>query len=127
MKPQLSEAVIHYILQCPCPELSTLDSEKIAQTFNIAENLKAELQAFIERERIHRAVRIIEEDLGNDCAELAIKLGYRDLSVFRASFKDVFLVEPEIYITLRKLQKASEGKIYTIPQRMAAARKCIYA
>jgi AraC-like DNA-binding protein len=127
MKPQLSETVIHYILQCPSRELPDLDIEKIAQTFNVSQNLEAELKSFIEHERILRAVRFIEEGIASDCRELASKLGYRDLSGFRASFKDVFLVEPEIYIALRKLQKASEGNIYTIPLRIAAARKCIYA
>ncbi len=136
MKSALSESVIHYILGCSCQELAELDTKILAEIFHISRSklkekfknmVQLELEYFIEQEKIHRALRMIEETDGIDCSRFAEILGFQNLEQFRETFKNILLVDPETYMHLRIQKKKAKGGSTTIPVRIAPKQRYIYA
>jgi len=132
----LHQSIIRYILGCPNHELAELDLSRLAAVFSIPPAILGErfealanmsLEAFIDQEKIQRALRAIDESDTVDCGELAISSGFRDLECFRKTFKKLLLVDPETYIDLKRHKIQGKERVVDMQVRIPSKRRCIYA
>jgi AraC-like DNA-binding protein len=112
----LCSQVVQFILSRDRQELATLDEKKIAGIFGVKRSRlsrefkaaqKVDLDRFILKERLHRAFFMIEEDREVSGRELSVQLGFAQFKSFCREFKNLFLIDPDRYIHLRRESKSS--------------------
>jgi AraC-like DNA-binding protein len=106
----LADRAVEFILTRDTKELRTLTEEKIAETLKVKSShlvrtFKIQqcipLNRFITREKIHRAVFILEKDHSISIEELSKKLGFPRLNDFVMEFEHYLLIDPRRYKELR--------------------------
>lgn len=106
----LAERAVEFILTRGVAELATLTEEKIAEnlkvkpsdllkTFMMQQSLT--LKRFITREKIHRALFMLEKNQALSVEELSNKLGFPRAADFILEFKAYLDVDPYEYKELR--------------------------
>ena len=107
---RLADRAVEFILTRDTGELRTLTEEKIAKTLEVksshlAETFKIQqcipLDRFITREKIHRAVFILEKDHSISIEALSKKLGFPRLKDFVMEFEHYLLIDPHRYKEIR--------------------------
>jgi AraC-like DNA-binding protein len=115
-RESLCRQVVEFILSRDRRELAALDEKKIAGIFGVRRShlsrefeatQKMALDKFILKERLHRAFFMIEEDQEVSGRELSEKLGFAKFRNFSREFKNLFLIDPDRYIHLRRKSKSS--------------------
>ncbi|MCU0289838.1 MAG: hypothetical protein MUF15_26025 [Acidobacteria bacterium] len=108
------EQAVEYILTRDIEELKTLTVEKIAgylnvDTFYLLKAFENEqnvvLKNFITREKIYRAVFILEKNQCISIDEISEKLGFSQANDFAAEFQEYLAIDPHRYKELRSMQK----------------------
>ncbi len=116
----LGERVVACILGRKTEELPGLTGAGIAGYFGVDEPYLAttfereqhiSLAQYILREKIYRALFIIEKNHKITDSELAARLGFTEYAVFDREFRKFFLIEPAKYIDLRKKLPRRPGNI----------------
>jgi AraC-like DNA-binding protein len=109
----LCDRVVEYILTRDNEELGVLTEERIAEVLDIgpselarkfAKHQRIALNRFLVRERIHRAVFILEKDRSIQVAALSEKLGFSRSDEFVMEFKNYLAVHPNKYRELMERQ-----------------------
>jgi AraC-like DNA-binding protein len=107
---RLIDRAVEFILTRGTKELGTLTEEKIAETLDVKSShlvrtFKIQqcipLDRFITREKIHRAVFILEKDHSISIEALSKKLGFPRLKDFIMEFEHYLLIDPHRYKELR--------------------------
>jgi AraC-like DNA-binding protein len=102
----LCDRVVEYIMTCDVEELGVLTEKRIAEALDIspselvrkfARHQRIALNRFLVRERIHRAVFMLEEDRSIPVATLSEKLGFSRSDEFVMEFKNYLAVHPNKY------------------------------
>ncbi|MDQ1350043.1 MAG: Helix-turn-helix protein [Acidobacteriota bacterium] len=106
----LADRAVEFILTRGIEELAALTEEEIAEklnvkpsyllkTFSMQQSLT--LKRFITREKIHRAVFIMEKNQAISVEELSNKLGFPRSDDFIMEFQDYLAIDPHRYKELR--------------------------
>lgn len=102
----LCDRVVEYILTRDNEELGGLTEERIAEVLDMspseltrkfARHQRIALNRFLIRERIHRAVFIMEKDRSIPVSTLSEKLGFSRSDEFIMEFKNYLAVHPNKY------------------------------
>ncbi len=110
-KRKISERAVEYILTCSLDELKNLSVEKIARNLQVNRSYlsrsfkidqQMSLSDFILREKIHRAVFILDRNHEQSVQELSDTLGFYREEDFVVEFKNYIAVDPGRYRDLRK-------------------------
>ncbi len=118
-KEIIGERVIPYILSRSNRDLAGLDGKIIAGHWGIKETHlneefkrqhKITLDYFILREKLYRAFQFIERDHEVSAVDLSKMLGFINTDYFVQEFRDLFLIEPDRYICLKK---GRQGRLNT--------------
>lgn len=113
----LCDRVVEYILTRDVDTLGALTIDMLAESYDIsaAELIKTfalyqriPLDRFIIRERIHRAVFMLEKDHSVEVEELSRRLGFAKPRDFIMEFKNYLAVHPNKYVQVRS-NKESHG------------------
>ena len=105
-----SDRAVEYILTRDIESLSRLTEEKIAEVLEISPayllkkfkiDQQIPLSRFIMREKIHRAVFILEKNHTVPIAELSEKLGFYHIDDFVREFESYLAIEPGRYRDLK--------------------------
>lgn len=106
----LADRAVEFILTRGIEELASLTEEEIAEKLNVKPSylLKTfllqqslSLKRFITREKIHRAVFILEKNQAISVEELSNKLGFSRPDDFVMEFQDYLAIDPYRYKELR--------------------------
>jgi AraC-like DNA-binding protein len=109
----LCDRVEEYILTCDIEELGVLTEKRIAEALDVnpselirkfARHQRIALNRFLVRERIHRAVFMLEKDRSIPVASLSEKLGFSRTDEFVMEFKNYVAVHPNKYRELMEQQ-----------------------
>jgi AraC-like DNA-binding protein len=110
-KIKITSQAVDYILTRKNEELGNLDVENVAKGIGadrsyLSRNFKIEqeisLNDFILREKIYRAVFLLEKSHDISIEELSNKLGFRKVEDFVKEFSSIIAIEPDKYRNLRK-------------------------
>ncbi len=110
-KKKISAQAVEFVLTREIGELRYLKAIDIARNFGINNfylsrifkiDQKITLNNFILREKIYRAVFILEENFDKSIEELARELGFVKVADFNSEFKKYFTISPERYRDLRR-------------------------
>jgi len=121
VKIKVYERAIELILSCPDKDLKKLRVVNIAQA--IAANrsylsrcfkkaLGMSVTEFVRREKIHRAVFILDKDHDKTIEILASELGFHHVDDFIAEFEKRLAIHPERYRYLRKNRNFIQAERY---------------
>ncbi|MCI0470719.1 MAG: helix-turn-helix domain-containing protein [Candidatus Aminicenantes bacterium] len=110
-KRKVSDKAVDYILSRNLERLRYLKASNIAEyiganrsylsrRFKMEQNIS--LKDFILREKIHRAIFILEMNPGKSIQELSTELGFLKVEDFDEEFRNYMTVEPERYRYLKK-------------------------
>lgn len=108
---ELSCKMIEYILSCSDDELAHLDTHALSkrsgidvQGLNRMFLLHTGLEAgeYILREKIYRAILMIEQTDNISGEDISRKLGFGEFRFFARQFERLMLVNPDHYIFLKK-------------------------
>lgn len=113
-KRRLSERAVDFILSRDNEELSTLKAGQVSKRiganrsylsrcFKFEHNIP--LRDFISREKIYRALFILDKDHEKSIPELAGELGFIRVEDFAREFENQFAIAPERYRHIRKNKK----------------------
>jgi transcriptional regulator GlxA family with amidase domain len=111
LKKELSCKMIEYILSCDDNELAHLDHHSLAENFGVSVRrldriflIHAGLGAedYIIREKIYRAILMIEQSDTITGEYISRKLGFGEFRLFARQFERLMLVKPDHYIYLKK-------------------------
>lgn len=113
-KKKISDRAVDFILSRENEELKNLTEFKVAkgiganrsylsQSFKIDRNIT--LSKFVKREKIHRALFILEKEHDKSIRELSGELGFLKVKDFIMAFKSHVAIAPEKYRELRKQVK----------------------
>ena len=103
---RISHKVVEFILTRKLGELSTLTSEEISAALNLdpvemthvfEADQRIPLDRFILREKLYRALSLIDKKPGISIEELAKKMGFLQTGEFTREFKTLFLIDPDRY------------------------------
>jgi AraC-like DNA-binding protein len=103
---KISREVVEYILTRDTEELAYLTAQKIAEIFQMAPSSifhafetdqHITLDGFINREKIHRAIYMLDHDNDISIDQLASKMGFHEPLRFSSEFKNYVLIEPQRY------------------------------
>ncbi|HLP45985.1 MAG TPA: hypothetical protein VK469_08565 [Candidatus Kapabacteria bacterium] len=106
----LVDRAVEFILTRNIDELGALTEEKIAENLKVQpsyllETFKLEhsitLKRFITREKIHRAIFILEKNQVQSVEELSNKLGFPRSDDFVMEFQEYLAIDPFRYKELR--------------------------
>jgi AraC-like DNA-binding protein len=111
-KKRISERAVDFILSRENEDLKHLTEQKVAQgiganrsylsrSFKIDQNIT--LAKFVKREKIHRALFILDKEHEKSIIDLSIELGFMNIKDFILEFKNQVAIEPEKYRDLRKI------------------------
>jgi AraC-like DNA-binding protein len=101
-----SDLAAEFILTCKTEKLASLTGQEIAETLGLdlsylLETFEAkqciELDQFINREKVHRSIFILDEDREISIDDLARKLGFRETQQFARDFENYLLINPQRY------------------------------
>ena len=120
-KKNISSQAVDYILTRKNEELRNLDAENVAkgigsnrsyltQNFNVDQ--KISLTDFILREKIYRAVFILEKNHNISIKELSNNLGFREVKDFVREFRSIIAIEPDKYRNLRKAATNKQRNVF---------------
>lgn len=110
-KKSISNQAVNFILTLENKDLRDLNAEEVAKrigvkTTNLSRNFKIDqkisLTDFIIREKIYRAIFLLEKNHDLSIEELSNELGFRDVNDFEMTFRSIIAIEPEKYRGLRK-------------------------
>jgi AraC-like DNA-binding protein len=111
-KRKVSDKAVDYILSRNLEKLRYLRAGNIAERigvnrsylsrrFKIEQNIS--LKDFIIREKIHRAIFILEINPGKSIPELSTELGFLKVENFTQEFRNYMAIDPERYRYLKKI------------------------
>jgi AraC-like DNA-binding protein len=112
---RLSERAVKFILSRRVEELTALTAVKVAGSLGIdaadlcrqfEKDQSMSLERFILREKIYRALFMIEKNRDISQKTLAARLGFTSIQDFAAEFETFLLVKPHKYIYLKKKHEA---------------------
>lgn len=112
---KLSDRVVHYILSRKTREMSTLNENSIAAAIGVtpAEMLTVfqdeqdiTLERFLVREKVHRAIFILDENEEIPITAISETLGFKEIDQFNREFEDYIFVPPLRYRELHKNKNA---------------------
>ncbi|MCK4763929.1 MAG: helix-turn-helix transcriptional regulator [Candidatus Aminicenantes bacterium] len=114
---RISDQAIHFILSRKNEELKDLTGLEIARnigtnqaelsrSFKIDYNIT--LSVFVKREKIYRALSILDRDHEKSIDELAKELGFLKVEDFIMEFRRQAAIEPQKYRELRKKAKPAK-------------------
>lgn len=110
-KKKLSERAVDFILSLETEELKNLTELKVAKriganrsylSHSFKSNQNISLSEFVKREKIHRALFVLENDYEKSIDELSNELGFLRVRDFIMEFKNLVAIEPDKYRELRK-------------------------
>lgn len=114
-KRKISDRAVEYILTRKIDELRSLNAGKVAKSIGANSSYlsrcfetdqKISLGDFILREKIYRAIFILEKDFEISIAELSRELGFTQLDDFVREFRVIIAIDPEKYRDLRKIARS---------------------
>ncbi len=76
----------------------------LSRSFKLDQNIS--LSDFISREKIYRAIFILDKNHEMSIQELAEELGFLRVEDFAREFENQFAIEPEKYKQIKKTKKA---------------------
>ena len=85
-----------------------INSKPLERMFKIEQRIS--LQAFILREKIHRAFSILTVENKKPIVEIAKEFGFRSVEEFSAEFEKQFAIAPRKYRDLKKPQGFSNKR-----------------
>lgn len=118
-KRKISDKAIDYILSRNVDQLRNLKVGKIARTIGanssyLSRRFKIDQQMslhdFILREKIFRAIFILEENPGASIRGISKELGFPDFSDFALEFKKNLAIDPERYQYIKKSGYEKQSK-----------------
>lgn len=77
-----------------------MDLAGLSETFE--KDTALNIDKFISREKIYRALFAIERDHNISSQELSVKLGFRQYKKFSSEFRNTILIKPDQYIDLKR-------------------------
>jgi len=109
---EISQKMVHYVLSRDLKALSSLTPKKVAKFFGLkieevhrlftsVQNIS--LDKFINREKMWRALFIIENNKDVSLERLAKELGFYDRQIFEKEFQALLLIHPTRYQELIKV------------------------
>ncbi len=119
-RKRVSERAVNFILSRQNKELSHLKVGDIARIIGVnrsylSRSFKLDqdisLSDFISREKIYRAIFILDKDHKKPIDELAEELGFIRVEDFVREFVKQLAIDPERYKHLRKKQKILHGEM----------------
>lgn len=105
-KPNISDRVVEYVLNCPTEEFQNLTVSGLAGRFHVnrcylSRKFKADkeftLCEFLVREKLFRAVGILKEEAHLTIKDLSEKMGFANSNYFIRIFKRHFGTSPGRY------------------------------
>lgn len=121
MNRKVSERAIELILSCPDKDIKSLNVVKIAQSIDANRSYLSRcfkkahgmsVTDFLRREKIHRAVFILDKDHDKTIERLASELGFYRVDDFIAEFEKRLAIHPERYRYLRKNRNFFQAERY---------------
>lgn len=118
-KEKISDLAVEYILTRNNRQLRDLKEEIVAQVIGVpGDNLgqrfkrdqKISLGDFISREKIHRAIFILETQHDKSIADLSKELGFTSKKEFATKFENYLAISPAGFRDLKKTAKIGETK-----------------
>ncbi len=106
----LADKAVEFILTRDIEKLRTLTEEEIAENLKVKPSYLLKtfmtqqsiaLKRFIAREKIHRAIFIIEKNQSVSVEEISNKLGFSRLDEFATEFQAYLAIDPYRYKELR--------------------------
>ncbi len=125
-REKVSERAVGIILTCRDEELSTLRGKDIAEVMGIHPvylsqrfkiDQKISLSQFINREKIYRAIFILDRDHEISVETLARRLGFPGVENFVNKFESILPIKPEKYQELAKMKHdaSTKDKVHGTP------------
>lgn len=105
-KPNISDRVVEFVLNCSTDEFQTMTVSKLAKLFNVnrcylSRKFKSDkdftLCEFLVREKLFRSVGILKENKSVTIRELSEKMGFANANYFIRIFKRHFGTSPGRY------------------------------
>ena len=105
-KPNISDRVVEFVLNCSTDEFQTMTVSKLAKLFNVnrcylSRKFKSDkdftLCEFLVREKLFRSVGILKENKSVTIRELSEKMGFANSNYFIRIFKRHFGTSPGRY------------------------------
>ena len=110
-KRKISDKAVEYILTLKLEQLRDLKVGKIAEDIDTNRSYlsrrfkidqKISLSDFILREKIHRAIFILEKNQKKSIPELSMELGFLKVEDFAVEFERCMAIKPERYKYIKK-------------------------